>query len=75
MRAMHPIVKLILAETTEAQDDARRELHEFQKTAPSDFEIITNFLRDCTDNTGAPILKKDERAVLVGGVFSIAKLQ
>ena len=72
---MHPFVKIILVETPEARAKAEREFREEQKNAPSDAEIITGFLRDCTDNSGAPILQADEYADEVdSGKINIRKL-
>lgn len=68
---MHPFVKIILAETPEAKAEAVRQLREEQKSAPTAAEVITGFLRDCTDNAGAPILRADEHAALVHGVTDI----
>lgn len=71
---MHPFVKIILAETPESRAEAEREFREEQRNAPTDAEIITGFLRDCSDMQGTPLLLADEFAALDGGKVQVKKL-
>lgn len=41
---------------------------------PSDAEVLTTFLRDCTDMNGKPLLDTDEYADLEGGKIVMRKL-
>ena len=61
---MHPFVKIILAETEVERDAARAALHKANAEAPTDREIMEDFLRNCTTLNGAPLILNDAGAVV-----------
>jgi hypothetical protein len=62
---MHPFVKIILAETEADRDVARAALHKANADAPTDREVIGEFLKDCTTLDGAPLTLDDDGAIVV----------
>ncbi|WDD90330.1 hypothetical protein Bsp3421_000155 (plasmid) [Burkholderia sp. FERM BP-3421] len=64
---MVALTDLILAETAQEYDELQRQFRSEQAAKPSDAEVLTTFMRDCTDAAGAPLLQADKYAVFNGG--------
>ena len=63
---IHPFVKIILAETEVERDAARAALHKANAEAPTDREVIGEFLMDCTTLDGSALALNAAGAVSVG---------
>ena len=61
---MVTLTDLILADTPEEYEELQRQFRAEQAAAPTDAEILTAFMRDCTDMAGKPLLQNDEFADL-----------
>jgi hypothetical protein len=71
---MVALTDLILAATPEEYDELTRQLRAEQAALPSDAEVLTAFMRDCTDMDGRPLLQAGEHADLVDGKVIVKKL-
>lgn len=58
------IVKLILAQTEEEEREARQELADANANAPTDWEVVASFVKQCTTLDGKP-LALDEQGRIV----------
>ena len=62
---MSSISAIVLAKTDEERDLARDALHKANAEAPSDREVVLDFLKDCTTLDGAPLTLDETGAVVV----------
>ena len=63
---MHPFVQIMLDETQAERDAARAALHKANAQAPTDRQVVSEFLKDCTTMDGAPLTLNDAGEVAVG---------
>ena len=63
---LHPVVKIMLAETEVERDAARAALHRANAQAPTDRQVIGEFLKDCTTMDGESLTLNDAGEVSVG---------
>jgi len=56
---MSLLMNLILATTEEERDQAKDALQKHNAAAPSDREVVLEFLKKCTDLDGAPLTLDD----------------
>lgn len=68
------IIDLDKAKTPEEEKQAYTAFDARNAAQPSDSEVLTSFLRDCTNLDGTPILKPDEVACLDGNKIVTQKL-
>ncbi len=57
---MNHLINIILAKTPEEAEAAEAELHKHNAEAPSDREVLTGFLKNCTTLDGR-VLTLDEQ--------------
>ena len=68
------IIDLNNATTPEEEKRAYAAFDQRKAAQPSDAEVLTAFLHDCTDMAGKPLLQADEYAELDGGKVVVKKL-
>jgi hypothetical protein len=68
------IIDLNNPKTPGEEKKAYAEFRERMGNEPSDAEVLTAFMRDCTDMDGKPLLQADEYAELDGGKVVTKKL-
>lgn len=66
-------MNLILAETPEEREKARKAHREAVKNEPSDAEFLTAFLRECQTERGEDILEPDESVSFKDGKLVVFK--
>lgn len=71
--SMVTLANIILAQTPEEKIEAEKLHREYVKKQPSDAEIITSFLGNCTTKQDSPVLNKAEFADLEDGKVVIKK--
>lgn len=62
---MHPFVKIILAETEVERDAARAALHKANAEAPTDHEIMEDFLKNCTTLNDELLILNDAGVIVI----------
>ncbi|MYM61610.1 hypothetical protein GTG28_20630 [Vibrio sp. OCN044] len=67
------LANILLAKTSEEKEAAKKAHAEDLANRPSDSEIITSFLQNCTTGRGEPVLQRDEMAEFSDGHISIKK--
>jgi len=67
------LANILLANTLEEKEAAKKAHAEDLAKRPSDLEQITEFLKQCTNGQGDPILKCDEMGDLVDGHVVVKK--
>ncbi|HAV1520173.1 TPA: hypothetical protein JG825_003492 [Vibrio parahaemolyticus] len=67
------LANIVLATTPEEKAAAKAAHAADLANQPTDSEIITNFLRNCTNGQGEPILQRDEMADLNDSQISFKK--
>ncbi len=67
------LANILLAKTPEELEQAKAAHKADLANKPSDSEIITEFLKNCTNPSGEPILKSDEMAHFDNGSITIKK--
>ena len=68
------IIDLNQAKTPEEEQQAYAAFDARMAAQPSDAEVLTAFMRDCTDTAGNPLLQSGEYAELVSGKIEVKKL-
>lgn len=69
--SMITLCNIALAKTDEEKAEAERIHREDVKNKPSDAEVITEFLSNCSTNSGDSVLNKGEFADLENGKITI----
>lgn len=67
------LANILLAKTPEEEAAAKAAHKADLANRPSDAEILTEFMKNCTNGNGDPILKRDEMADLQNGKIVIKK--
>lgn len=75
MSLVQLIIDLEDAKTLEDKARAQADFDARKAAEPSTVEVLTAFLRNCTDTAGAPILQPGEYADLDGSRLQIRNLQ
>lgn len=71
---MVALTDLICATSPDEYSELQSQFRAEQAVKPSDSEVLTAFMRGCTDFAGEPLLGKDEHVVLDGGKIVTRKL-
>ena len=71
--SMITFCNIVMAKTDEERKSAELIHREDVKNKPSDSEVITDFLSNCSTNSGDSALKKGEFADLENGKITIKK--
>ena len=61
---MDDLIAIILAQTPEEQAAATDALHRRNASAPTDREVILDFLKKCRDQNGSPLTLNEEGEVV-----------
>jgi hypothetical protein len=68
------IIDLHNAKTPDDKEQAYAAFDKRKAAQPSDAEVLTAFLRECTNMAGKPLLQADEYAALAGDKVEVKKL-
>lgn len=68
------LLNAVTARTPAQMEEAVRSYKEEATREPSMSELLTQFMRTCTDMAGNALLQPNERAVVSGGEIRILKM-